>query len=408
MATTPRPPGPDRASAPTPPKSPKPPPKKAPLKKKAPTLASHGASYELCLYCPSLCQHACPVATVEGHETFTPQRLMSLAAHVPHGRVTASADVVKTLFACSGCGACTSACNYENPVADALVEARASLADAGETPVPAAVVERPTLPADHPVFESLRQHSRYEERPAVSLVPGRGLVEGDPTAIDALFGMVERLDVEPLACGELARIDPGYELWFFGHHKRFAERAQKVAIAARGARDIVVWSPETLYLLQTIYPRFGIEIDAAVAHVSEYLLPVLSGAVVKRLSGRVGYHESCHLKRHTQVGDVPRQVLKRVLSGPLIELPARADIQGCCGGSGLEPLYAETAAKMADASVLAARELGIERLVSFSPECVAALRLAAARLPARAGEPALRVDHAVTLVAEAVIGDGVG
>lgn len=372
--------------------------------KKASAIASHAHALELCLYCPNLCRQACPVATAAGNDTFSPHRLMSLAAHVRDGRVPVDEGVAKTLHACTACGACTAACLHDNPVGDVLVEARASLVEAGVSPIAVATIDRPTLPADHPFCEDLRQQGRYEERPAVSFVPGRLLIERDPGAVLGMFGMCERLDVEPLACGELARIDPGLELWHHGHHGRFADRAKSVAAAAEGARDVVVWSPEAFYLMKVVYPRFGVRVPGELAHISEYLLPVLSGAFVKRLSGRVGYHES-YVTRRAGLGDVPRQVLKRVLAGSLVELPAQPEIQGASGVTGLEPLHLELAALMADRALTAALELGLERLVSFSAKEVFSLRDAAALRPEAS---ALRIDHAVTLVAEAVKGDGVG
>jgi hypothetical protein len=57
---------------------------------------------------------------------------------------------------------------------------------------------------------------------------------------------------------------------------------------------------------------------------------------------------------------------------------------------------------MASGIVRAALERGVERLVSFSTECVIALAKARDAL----GAQHLRVDHAVSLVAEAVTGDG--
>jgi len=369
--------------------------------RRAPTLGHHGASYELCLYCPSLCRHACPVATAEGSDTLAPQRLMALADHLREGRLQVTPDIAMTLHACSGCGACTAACQYDNPVADALVEARASLMEAGHSPVPASTIDIPTLSPEHPVFEGLRRRSRYEEHPAVSLMPSRQVVTDEPQVIELLFDLCERLDEQPLACGELARVPTGFTSWFFGHHKVFADRAARVVAAARGARDVIVMSPEALHVLKNVYPRFGFVVPGTVSHISEFLLPILSGAVVKRLSGRVGYLESAYLANHCGLTEVPRQVLRRMLVEPLIEVPLGGEVGD--GGSGLEPLYTGAAEKMAEAAIARALRLGVERLVSFSPEAVVTTRAVARAL----GVP-LQVEHAVGLVAEAVVGDGVG
>jgi Fe-S oxidoreductase len=308
--------------------------------------------------------------------------------------------VLATIAACNGCGACTKVCLHEVPVMESLVAVRAEILQ--EKPALASRVPEvtTTMPAS---FLGLGARSRYEERPSVSLVPGPGAL---PDAVQMLFSLCDRLDVDALACGELARLDPGYDLWFSGSHAAFVEQARRVHAAAAGARDIVVMSAETLFLLKHVYPRFGFALGADVMHVSEMLLPLLSGAVVRRLGGRVGYHESCHLARHLGHVDVPRQVLRRVLEGPLHELPRRAEISGCCGGSGRHGARTSTTEIMADTALEAAAEAGLDRLVSFSTECVAAFRGAHARSVARGLGQSPRVDHAVSLVAEAVVGDG--
>jgi Fe-S oxidoreductase len=137
-------------------------------------------------------------------------------------------------------------------------------------------------------------------------------------------------------------------------------------------------------------------------HLSEFLLPLLTGAVVARIPHRVMYHESCHLSRHLGLRDVPREVLRRVLAKPLVEVPACADLTGCCGGSAAPTFGPETSEAMADALVEAALTAEVDRLVSFSSECVRALEAAVLRR----GVERLRVCHAVELVAEAVVGDG--
>ncbi len=227
-----------------------------------------------------------------------------------------------------------------------------------------------------------------------------------PHGVQTLLSLCDRLDVDALACGDLARLDLGYDAWFSGDHATFIELAKRAHAATAGARDLVVMSAEALFLLKDVYPRFGYSIGAEILHVSEMLLPLLSGAVVRRLPGRVGYHESCHLSRHLGVRDVPRQVLRRVLVGPLHELPARAEITGCCGGSGRAGSRTTTTERMADDILDAAVDAGFERLVSFSTECVAALRSALARRVERGLALVIKVDHAVSLVAESVIGDG--
>lgn len=360
-------------------------------------------AFELCLFCPSLCRHACPVATVRGNDSSSPWALMSLASHLAAGRVKPAPDIAAAFADCVNCGACSAACKFENPVGEALVQTRAWLHDHG-CPLPVAPSSLPSraVPVTAPIIESLRRRSRFEPSPAFSFVPGLGALAENSNVVEQFFALCQRLDVDALSCGELARLDTGHDLWWSGRTREFVEHARLVHEATRGARDIVVMSAETLYLFKTIYPRFGLRIAADMVHVSEFILPLLTGAVVQRFQGRVMYHESCHLSRHLGLSDVPREVLRRVLVQPLVEVPKCGDLIGCCGGSAAPDHIPTTSAAMARGLVEAALERKVERLVSFSTECVTAL----ARARDALGAHELRVDHAVSLVAEAVVGDG--
>jgi fumarate reductase (CoM/CoB) subunit B len=390
-------------------------------------ISDRHEAYALCLYCPSLCRHACPVATARGDDTRSPWGLMSLASHLEAGRVAPDASIAEALTGCVNCGACSAACAYDNPVGEALVQARAWLHEAGfPAPVPdhaaaggsgttaylplAARSDAPdgaAIASDAPVIEALRARSRYEPSPAFSFVPGISALSRTGGPVEQFFALCQRLDVEALSCGDLARFDSGHDLWWSGQFRAFVEHARRVHAATIGARDIVVMSAQTLYLFKVIYPRFGLRIHADIVHLSEFLLPLLTGAVVSRIPGRVMYHESCHLGRHLGLRDVPREVLRRVLENALVEVPACADLTGCCGGSAAPTFGPETSEAMADALVEAALEARVDRLVSFSSECVRALEAAALRRhPEGSGTSGLRICHAVELVAEAVVGDG--
>lgn len=358
----------------------------SPLDRQAQALA-------LCTYCPSLCRHACPVATAESTDTTSPWGLVSLVEHIRRGRVELDDEIAEQLYHCVGCRACSEACVHDNDVEGILVAARAWAVSRGVTPFPRELFERAPL-----VLEKIRRVDRFERRPAIALLPGRVTFDTAPRAIDTLLALCERLDVDAISCGEAAALDVGYELWHAGFHTEFVAQARKVHAALSGAHEIVVMSPEALYTLQHIYPRYGLAFEGALLHTSDLLLQLLGSAVVQRISARVAYHDSCHLARHLDRVEVPRQVLRRVLTQPLVELASRGRETWCCGATGcLQTTAPETARQQALAVVALCHEAKVDRVVSFSPECIAALRAVA--------PPGLRIDHAVSLVGEAIIGD---
>lgn len=81
---------------------------------------------ELCVFCPRLCRHVCPVAIVSGREAATPTALITAVFLGLRG------DLEKEVFAqalslCTRCGACTEHCKLHVPVGRILASLRAAL-----------------------------------------------------------------------------------------------------------------------------------------------------------------------------------------------------------------------------------------------------------------------------------------
>ncbi len=82
----------------------------------------------------------------------------------------------------------------------------------------------------------------------------------------------------------------------------------------------------------------------------------------------VTYHDSCHLGRHCNVFDEPRNVIKSVAN--LIEMENIRENSLCCGaGGGVKSAYPEIAGQMADSRLAQAKETGCETLVTPCPFC---------------------------------------
>ena len=363
------------------------------------TLDRHHDALTLCTYCPSLCRHMCPVSTEEARDSTSPWGLMSLADHVVNGRLRLTSDVARSFYHCTGCGACTTFCLHDNDVAEVMVAARRFSVARGRSPFPSDLFAHADADADSWWQSGAKPGGRFRPQPSVLLLPGHQSLLREPGPVAALLELCQRLDEDELACGESSRLDVGYDLWSAGFHDEFATRARRVRDALAGATHVVVMSPVALYTLRELYPRVDARIEAAVVHTTGFLLPRLSGAVIERVPGRVAYHDACHLARHLDTVDVPREVLRRVLAESLVELPRREKSSWCCGGAGCLPITApDTARAMSESVVAEALSVGADRLVTFAPECMTGLREAAG--------DRLRVDAAISVVAEAVRGDG--
>ena len=83
---------------------------------------------------------------------------------------------------------------------------------------------------------------------------------------------------------------------------------------------------------------------------------------------QVTYHDSCHLGRHMDVFDAPRNVIENVAN--LVEMENIRENSLCCGaGGGVKSAYPEIADQMAKTRLEQAKKTGCETLVTACPFC---------------------------------------
>jgi Fe-S oxidoreductase len=367
---------------------------------KSSPLSPHEDALTVCTYCPSLCQHTCPVATAEGSRSSTPWALMSLAHHVVTNRVRLDDAVAERFYHCAGCRACTRFCDHGNDVEQAMVSARAFVVERGRLPFPKSTLLPPRDQDRDPWWQGHTGEGvaeRFKGEPDVLLLPGHHSLIRDAGLVARFLEICAIADDDEIACSEASTLDVGFDAWSAGLHDDFRRHARAVRDALRGAGHVVVMSPEALYTLQEIYPRFGMRIDAQLHHASEFLLRFVAGVDLYPVAGRVAYHDACHLARHLGTMDVPRELLRYVLKEPAVELRHREGQTICCGGTGCLPVTCpETSRGMAEAVIDLALQANAERLVTFAAECVPSLTAAA--------EGRLDVVHGMELVHEALRG----
>ncbi len=110
--------------------------------------------------------------------------------------------------------------------------------------------------------------------------------------------------------------------------------------------------------------------DLDVIHISQFLNTLIDENKLdfNKKDLNVTYHDSCHLGRHCNVFDEPRNVISNV--GNLIEMQNNRENSLCCGaGGGVKSAYPEIASQMADSRIYQAIETGADLLVTPCPFC---------------------------------------
>ena len=82
----------------------------------------------------------------------------------------------------------------------------------------------------------------------------------------------------------------------------------------------------------------------------------------------VTYHDSCHIGRHCEIFDEPRDVIKSAAN--LIEMDNIREESICCGaGGGVKSAYPKIASQMGKSRIDEAKQTGCETLVTPCPFC---------------------------------------
>ncbi len=110
--------------------------------------------------------------------------------------------------------------------------------------------------------------------------------------------------------------------------------------------------------------------DIDVIHISMLLEDLIKDNKIslKNTGLKVTYHDSCHLARHCQEFDAPREVIKSVAT--LLEMNNIKENSLCCGaGGGVKSAYPEIANQIAKTRIEQAMETEAELLITACPFC---------------------------------------
>lgn len=100
---------------------------------------------------------------------------------------------------------------------------------------------------------------------------------------------------------------------------------------------ILVSCPHCLQTIGNEYKKFGG--DYQVIHHTEFISDLIKDSKIeidenKKLNDKITYHDSCYLGRYNDIYDEPRDILKMVNNGSMVEMERNKDRGLCCGAGG--------------------------------------------------------------------------
>lgn len=337
------------------------------------------------------------------------------------GRAAVNERLVESVYACTMCGACDTACKTNmgdlvEPL-DTLYELRAELAAGGHVPDAVAEAMR-CIRQEGSRFGPRSERGRWAQgldlpdvtrtRVDVLLHVGDGNAH-DRAAWPQLHTLVRLLRQAGVTVGiaHEAESDAGG----FAHDTGFRDDARRLAeqmaerLQRSGATVLLSACAEAYAAFRHHYPRLGVSLHGArVVHATEYLLELIdAGRLVLSAAREVTatYHDPCRLGRLSEPYqpwrgrwttvmntlavpdsprpvrfgnggqyDAPRRLLGHVQGLRLVEMERNRLFAYCCGaGAGAGEAYPDMARKAAVQRLQEARATGADTLVTACSGC---------------------------------------
>jgi Fe-S oxidoreductase len=356
----------------------------------------------------------CPSATRYLFDSYGAYGKMRIGLAMLEGRVDYSDELLKTLYACSLCGACDVGCkrNLDLEIELALEALRIKAVKDGKGPMPAHKKVAKKIDEKHNRFGSLHENRKkwltedikVAAKADVLYFVGCSAAYTSPEIARAtakilnVAGTSFMLMPDEWCCGNIL-----YSVGMIDEAKKLAKRNVE-AVRKTGAKTLLVSCAEGYRMWKVDYPKMlGIptsELGFEVVHLTEMAAELIKkGALkfAKPLDIRLTYHDSCSLSRLSEpwipwngergewgmvspglerrrgtngVYQAPRDILEAIPGLELVEMIRMKENAFCCGaGRGTQEAFPDFAAWAAEQRLVEAKEVGAEGIVATCPMC---------------------------------------
>lgn len=163
-----------------------------------------------------------------------------------------------------------------------------------------------------------------------------------------------------------------------GYFKNFEILAKKNfnLFKDHAVKKIITSCPACFKTFKLEYPKFLEKFDIEVEHITQTIWRAIENGKLRltKKSGKVTYHDPCHLGRYCGIYEEPRQIIK-ALGYDLVEMEFAREQSFCCGGGGgTKSNYPELTEEISKERIKQAKKTGAKILITPCPMCYACLK----------------------------------
>ena len=343
----------------------------------------------------------CPVKEAkgdQGFEIYFSRGRMNVAKSLLEGKIPLSKELAKYVYQCSECGNCTEVCHMSHndyiilptnkwidhvEVWDAL---RKDLLEAGFAPLEKHsklidymnnnTMRNPYGEEESKKFEWISEFSNVKNKSDLAFFGGCTMPLRQVHTLRSMMNIFNAANIDlaisknEWCCGSIAlRIGDQESIKKLLDHnlKVFKEMEAKTVFSACAG---------CYRTLKKDYPELlGEKLPFEVKHVTEIIVDLLNSNQIpfkeQQEKLQVTYHDPCHLGRHMDLYDIPRDVISKIPGVELIEMKRNRKNAWCCGaGGGVKSQFPDLALDIAKDRIKEAINIGADVLTTSCPFCI--------------------------------------
>ncbi|MCL2607003.1 MAG: heterodisulfide reductase-related iron-sulfur binding cluster [Methanomassiliicoccaceae archaeon] len=322
----------------------------------------------ICTMC-GFCKSVCPSFKAVRWDSSVARGRVILSYGLLTGDIPADGSVIENIYTCTTCMDCVRRCPSKVNVVEIVELCRADLVKNGHIlPKHKAAAEN-ILEHGNPFGEKESAVRRLKVKPKnaeIGYFPGCAATFRSPETTKAALSVFRKLNVDHTVvdckcCGSvMQRIG-----WDNSDVVKMMEN-NVAAIRKQNVETLIVSCAGCYRMFKEEYPKFT-ETPFKVLHISEFLASQNLKMKPMRISAT--YHDPCHLGRHANVYDAPREIIKRIPEITFNEMTNSRDTGRCCGGGGgVRSAYPDESKAMAEARLTEAAFA--DMIITSCPFCV--------------------------------------
>ncbi|MFX0074379.1 MAG: (Fe-S)-binding protein [Candidatus Hermodarchaeota archaeon] len=339
-----------------------------------------------CGYCKFTTEFSdfnCPSYKKHLFETYSTGGRLWLIYGIISGEIPWSQGVANVIYACSTCGNCTENCRFEkfnDFLVDIIEAARAEAVLNGYCPEnQKALIERienqtmfnPYGEQNSNNEDLKKEYNLIDEAEWVYFI-GCTSNYRQKNLRDATLRFLKKANIDFTLIDEHCCCSPVMRTGQITSVKDFINYNIS-QVNNTGAKKVITSCAGCYRTLKKDWLKYGADYDFQIYHTVEILKELLDEGKLKfksEFNKTVTYHDPCHLSRHMDLYDIPREVYKSIPGIEFKEMKRNRKNSWCCGaGGGVKIGYPEWSVEISKERLEEAKLTGASVISSVCPFC---------------------------------------